>query len=164
MKSLDRQEIADAFDHAVPEAFENMAFMEVRRADDGDAPVPVDTCRWTIVELLTPIKGAVALTCCDALMAEIAETLFMGMDVPDGTDPKSDALGELANTIAGAVLAELSPENESIRLGLPTTGNGKCPADTTDYVYELDDGRRFVVGYAMATASCENGHGQEDCG
>lgn len=142
--------VQNAFDDAVTETFETMAFMEIRRADGDANPEPDGTWHYTAVGLVTPVTGKVVIVCSEDILSEIADTLFGGIDFPPEAEPTADALAEITNIVAGGVLARLAPENVAIKVGLPESGQGEYPHEVVYLTYELDDGRTFLVGYDIS--------------
>lgn len=147
-------DILAALDKAVANAFEQMAFQEVRREPEPLAAEEVHPLGWMEIRLLKPFHARLLLGCPEAMIREIAETAFCGAELPDGVDVCADTLAELTNTIAGTFLSHLEPEDASIQVDLPervapppgghAAGAGDAPS-AVQAVYMLDDGTRFAI-------------------
>ena len=108
---------------AVIETFENMAFMEVVQKDEEtpERETP-DTLKATLL-VHDPFPGELRLIVPKELAAEIGQVIYSTIHDEEIADQVLfDVLAELLNTIAGSVVAEIVPEEQSFRLGIPEIG------------------------------------------
>lgn len=167
-----------ALDKAVSDTFEQMAFMEVCPVtSDPEANMTPDAgmtgtsqdaasidgasgstpeTRWVRIHVGHPMEVDLWLGCPVDVLAEVSETVFCGMEFPEGMDVQGDTLAELANMIAGAFLGGLYPDDSDVTVGLPEIGTtGDAPDGTwmdTQTAqgrvmrrYSFDDGRSVRV-------------------
>jgi hypothetical protein len=81
------------------------------------------------------------------LAATIAEALYNPTDESDIDKLLFDVLAELLNTIAGRIMAEVVPHEDTFRLGLPETGVGsfaESDLPLVQCVFEVE-GDRFSL-------------------
>lgn len=90
--------------------------VKVAQDDSGDV------IRTAIIGLSGSVRGAVALTF-PAKTAHNVVKQFAQTDGPIGDDDINDALGEIANMIAGSAKAKL--EGQQISISLPTVVRGQ---------------------------------------
>jgi hypothetical protein len=120
---------------------ENMAFMEVSADVSESQPLSaVDTMSARLL-VLDPLQAEIQLTLAVSLLRKIVEVVhaFPEDDVVDKILP--DMVGEMLNTVAGRLLNDFLPENQSYRLGLPEVGEGEAnsgegPSKTWNYQIE----------------------------
>jgi hypothetical protein len=106
---------------AVEETFEEMVFLE---ACHVKAPaVPLDEGNLLRASLLVhdPFPGEICLVAPRPLVTGMARALFRSEDecIPDET--LLDLQAELLNSIAGKVMNQMTPEENTFKLGLPET-------------------------------------------
>lgn len=146
------------------DVFEQMAIQEVRR---GLTPPTIGTAQplpWMQIELFVPFAARLLVGCPDALIREIAETAFCGVEIPGDVDVCADARAEIPNTIAGTFLSYVESNDVGIEVGVPERvahpppihpGQGYAPLcdegaalpswACAHALYTLDDGTWFVV-------------------
>lgn len=106
---------------ATQEIFSSMVMLEVspKEARQRTSPTFVKSISG-IVGLAGTVKGNLSIH----LPAEVATTVttaFLGMDVDEVNEDVCDAIGELANMLAGAVKTALDPAGSDIKLSMPST-------------------------------------------
>jgi hypothetical protein len=148
------EEVAAAVDLAMAETFEQIAFRQSRRQGPAPLAEPVADRRCTVVPLVEPWPGWLALLCSTGLTGEITATLFGEAEPappPDREAREKDALAELANTVAGAVLAHLAAADRAIRVGLPEAAPPPPGHPGGVLRYELDDGEEVEVRFSFSS-------------
>ncbi len=118
------EEIADA----TREIFSSMIMLDVtaKEATKRTSPDFVNSITG-MIGLAGTSKGNLLIHL-PAPVATAVTTAFLGMDVESIDDDVCDAVGELANMLAGAVKAALDPSGSDIKLSMPTTvyGDSYC--------------------------------------
>lgn len=89
------------------------------------------------------IKGLLAVHCPAAVAQDITSS-FLGMDVDDLGDDVKDAIGEIANMIAGNLKISYSTININVELAIPTSIVGD-----SFYVSGIADSTRVLVSFRM---------------
>ncbi len=114
------EEIADA----TREIFSSMIMLEVTAKEATKRTSPEFTNSITgMVGLAGTSKGNLLIHL-PAQVATAVTTAFLGMDVDSIDDDVCDAVGELANMLAGAVKTALDPSGSDIKLSMPSTVYG----------------------------------------
>lgn len=134
------------------EVLEGMAFTGACPADAAAADWPAESPVWARVELVAPAVGDMIVVAEQEDMLNLVDAVWGG--VIETTAAAACALmEELANAIAGQVLANLDAQSE-VRLGLPESGLGTLPSESMESVqhaFLLDDGAPMrVVVRALA--------------
>lgn len=111
----------------VAQIMENTAFTEVRRA--AAEPVYSDRVRGVALLVHDPVQGEFRLLMADGLLKKLAALVYGSVMPVIDEQLENDFLAELLNTIAGRLLAELLPPEQSFQLGLPQSQDGApaCP-------------------------------------
>jgi hypothetical protein len=106
---------------AVEETFEEMVFLEVCQVKAPGAPLDEGSLLRVSLLVHDPFPGEMCLVAPRSLVTWMARTLFSSEDecVPDET--LLDLQAELLNSIAGKVMSQMTPEEETFKLGLPET-------------------------------------------
>ncbi len=103
-----------------------------------------------IVGLAGATKGMLAIHMTNAAALAVT-TAFLGMDVEEIDDDVRDAIGELANMLAGSIKSILDPSGSDIKLSMPSAIYGEdysvdclagAEAVTVPFAF---DGLGFVV-------------------
>ncbi|PHR29460.1 MAG: chemotaxis protein CheX [Desulfotalea sp.] len=89
------------------------------------------------------LKGLLAVHCPALVATEITGT-FLGMDVEEIDDDVKDAIGEIANMIAGNLKISFAKTDTKIELAIPTSIVGD-----SFYVSGIADSTRIVVPFRM---------------
>ncbi|MEZ4331080.1 MAG: hypothetical protein R3F35_04980 [Myxococcota bacterium] len=136
----------DALDSAMSETFEGMAFAEVARGVAATASAEPDAQVWACVDVVEPPFGPLVVVVGRAFAARLEETITGAEHGDEGG--RLDALGELANALAGRLARRIDPRGERIVLGLPKVGVGAWSGeDALDWVvYVADDRDPIRIG------------------
>lgn len=89
------------------------------------------------------LKGLLAVHCPTIVATEITST-FLGMDVEEIDDDVKDAIGEIANMVAGNLKISFANVDVNVELAIPTTIVGD-----SFYVSGIADATRVVVPFKM---------------
>ena len=89
------------------------------------------------------IKGILRIHCPDRVAMAITGSL-LGMDVDQIDDDVRDAIGEIANMVAGGLKVNLARHNRNIEMSIPTAIGGKSYT-----VHSLASAERITVPFAM---------------
>lgn len=89
------------------------------------------------------IKGLLAVHCPSFVATNITSG-FLGMDVEEIDDDVKDAIGEIANMVAGNLKISYASINVNIELAIPTSIVGE-----SFYVSGIADATRLVVPFRM---------------
>jgi len=139
--------LADIIAESTKEIFSSMVMMEVTEG----APKANIVTRLTnsisgTVGLGGSYKGMIAIHIPEPVALAIT-TNFLGLEVESIDDDVQDAVGELANMLAGNVKAALSEGGSDIKLSLPSTVFGD------EYTFQcMDDGDIVIMPF-----NCEQG-------
>lgn len=90
------------------------------------------------------IRGLLAIHC-PASVAKAITGTFLGMDVDDLNDDVKDAIGEIANMVAGNLKISYGKININVELALPTSIIGE-----SFHVCGIADATRVIVPLKMA--------------
>ncbi len=111
------QEIVDG----VRDIFSTMLMMEVVNEDVVyDAPVEIASNITSMIGLGDTIKGVLAVHC-PRIVATSITGGFLGMEVEELDDDVRDAIGEIANMIAGNLKVSYARVGSNIELAIPTS-------------------------------------------
>ena len=129
------------------EIFSSMVMMEVTEGEPRQKVVTHLTHSISgTVGLGGSYKGMIAIHIPEPVALAIT-TNFLGLEVGEIDDDVQDAVGELANMLAGNVKAALSEGGSDIKLSLPSTVFGE------EYTFQcMDDGDVFLIPF-----TCEEG-------
>ncbi len=107
---------------AVIETLESMAFVEVLQVDKV-TPYDEHLVRLRVEILVNaPFPGEIRLVLPKSLAFIFAQNMY-SLDEQDVTDDIiSDVLGEIVNIIAGRLMADILPADQTFQLGLPLIG------------------------------------------
>ncbi len=113
-------DLAAKITSATTEIFSTMLMMEVA----PEAPLNGDDKSTTsnlsgIIGLSGLFKGMLAIHTSDTIAKTITSN-FLGMDVDEVDDDVKDAIGELANMLAGSIKMALSDNGKDIKLSVPS--------------------------------------------
>ena len=126
---LERETVKQILAEVVAETFEGMAFLEVLPGEAAGEEAEQREWLWARVGVHTPHRGIITIACPHVLATEITHTMYGELDPKAMKQAVVDALGEFANTIAGALIGRLSCDRKLMSLGLPEHGKG-MPADS----------------------------------
>lgn len=115
--------LKDALIDSAKEVFETMVFMALAESD------PVDLSGVTLLGSITfkgDMEGCLGI-CCDEACARTIAANMLGLD-PDegiGEEDVSDAMGEIANMVMGALKARIQDEVGTIEVSIPSVVQGR---------------------------------------
>lgn len=89
------------------------------------------------------IRGLLAVHCPGSVAKAITGS-FLGMDVADLNDDVMDAIGEIANMVAGNIKVSCAKININVELAIPTTIVGE-----SFHVSGIADADRIIVPFKM---------------
>lgn len=115
-------DLLDLLVDATAETIENMAFMEVVGADKT-TPYDEHLVRLRLEILINkPFAGEMRLILPMDLAIQFTKNMYNLTEEEITEDLMKDVLGELINIIAGRLMADLIPEDQTFELGLPLIG------------------------------------------
>lgn len=118
-------ELAQFLADATMEVFASMVFIEISaEASPDGAPESVKPELSSLIGLAGDIKGFLAVHC-PAPVALAITSSMLGMEVTDLNEDVKDAIGEIANMVAGGLKISLANDQKKIELAIPTTVIGK---------------------------------------
>ena len=104
------------------DVFASMVFIDIRpESDDSGEP---DADMTSMIGLAGDLKGILAVKC-PALVAQEVTGAMLGMEVDELGEDVKDAIGEIANMVAGGLKASLTDCGRKVELAIPTTAIGK---------------------------------------
>lgn len=107
------------------EIFATMIFMDISTEDSMTAEAEVLFSNVSaMIGLSGDLTAMLSVHCSGHIGMELAGAM-LGMEFEEIDDDVKDALGEIANMIAGGVKERLSSENINLQLAIPTTISGK---------------------------------------
>jgi CheY-specific phosphatase CheX len=107
---------------AISETIETMAFMEVNKAD-SITPYDEHLARLRVEILVNaPFPGEMRLVLPKTLAILFAQNMFSLEEQEVTEETVEDVLGEIINIIAGRLMADILPEDQTFQLGLPLIG------------------------------------------
>ncbi len=110
---------------ATREVFSTMIFMDVKSLEPLDAKGgPLDSHISSMLGLGGGIRGMLAVHCPEGVAKGITGG-FLGMEVEELDEDVKDAIGEVANMVAGNLKVFFSDNGVDISLAIPTSIIGK---------------------------------------
>ena len=110
---------------ATLEVFASMIFIDIEPQAASDEPVSEFAPNITsLIGLAGDMKGILAIHCPEKVALEITSSM-LGMDVDDLGEDAKDAIGEIANMVAGGLKESLATAEKNIEIAIPTTVVGK---------------------------------------
>ncbi len=110
---------------ATLEVFASMIFIDiVPESPSADPASEIDPNLSSLIGLAGDLKGILAVHCSAAVAMGITQAM-LGLEVKELGEEVKDAIGEIANMIAGGLKAALAAEGKKIELAIPTTVIGK---------------------------------------
>lgn len=107
------------------EVFESMVFVEITPGKgQTKTDLSFDTGLTSIIGLAGDIRGMITFHC-SAEAAKGITGAMLGMEVAELDDDVKDAMGEIANMVAGGVKVSMAEIGKDIELAIPTTAIGK---------------------------------------
>lgn len=116
---------ADEIAAATREIFSSMIMLEVtaKEATRRTEPEFIHSISG-MIGLAGSTKGNLAIHLTEPAAVAVT-TAFLGMDVSGIDEDVCDAIGELANMLAGAIKTALDPSGSEIKLSMPSTVYGE---------------------------------------
>lgn len=106
---------------ATLEVFASMIFIDIEAEGASNEPVTAFAANITsLIGLAGDIKGLLAIHCPGGLALAITSSM-LGMEVTELAEDAKDAIGEIANMVAGGLKVAMAGEGKIIELALPTT-------------------------------------------
>ncbi len=136
---------------ATKEIFETMIMLDITPGDPLDKNVTKFSCSVSgVIGLAGTCKGMLAIHTPDAVAKSITSN-FLGIEVAEVDDDVTDAIGELANMLAGNIKMVLDEAGKDVTLSIPSCIHGEeysmdCVADA-DWVvvpFKVDSGEFLV--------------------
>ncbi len=117
--------VGQAIIDGTKEIFSTMLMLELEVMDviegrGGDIPANITS----MIGLGKDIRGMLAVHCPADVAMDITGT-FLGMDVEEIDEDVKDAIGEIANMVAGSLKISFADDGKDIELAIPTTIIGK---------------------------------------
>jgi chemotaxis protein CheX len=110
---------------ATLEVFASMIFIDITPEAPSDEPISVlEPNLSSLIGLAGDLKGILAVHCPSAVALGITSAM-LGMEVTELGEDAKDAIGEIANMVAGGLKVALAPTGKKIELAIPTTVIGK---------------------------------------
>ena len=122
---LSDEQMAGYITSATKEVFTTMVMMDPASGDPLKAPVHHFECSVSgIVGFAGLYSGTISLHCPMSLALEITGSM-LGIDCSEAGDDLDDAIGEVANMLAGSVKQVLSKGGMDVKLSIPTIITGE---------------------------------------
>jgi len=111
---------------ATLEVFASMIFIDITPEAPTEEPISILAPNLSsLIGLAGDLKGILAIHC-PAEVAMGVTTAMLGMEVTELGEDVKDAIGEIANMVAGGLKEALAPDGKKIELAIPTTVIGKA--------------------------------------
>lgn len=106
---------------ATLEVFASMIFIDIKPEAPTDAPVSTfDPNLSSLIGLAGDLRGLLAVHCPSTVALAISSAM-LGMEVNELDDDVKDAIGEIANMVAGGLKVALTADGKKIELAIPST-------------------------------------------
>lgn len=110
---------------ATMEVFASMVFIEITAESSQTAmETPIAANLSSLIGLAGDLKGLLAIHC-PAEVALGVTSSMLGLEVTELGEDAKDAIGEIANMVAGGLKIALAGQDKKIELAIPTTVIGK---------------------------------------
>lgn len=133
-------------EQTVHEIFSNMVMLDITTLAEAPAPMSGDMLTG-MIGLAGDLQGSILVHLPTAVAIAITSA-FLGLELDAVDDDVKDAVGEMANMVAGGVKYLLPPDKQDVALAIPSVVYGKgysCEAtgrfETTSVQFELESGR-----------------------
>lgn len=105
--------------------FASMIFIDITpEAPSKREPVAIASNLCSLIGLAGDLKGILAIQCPGQVAMGITGAM-LGMEVTELDEDAKDAIGEIANMVAGGLKEALAASGRKIELAIPTTVIGK---------------------------------------
>lgn len=135
------QNLDDLVRQSIAVTFETMAFMEVLPRSEDTAQEAADSCMSARLLVLDPLQAEMILTLPFQLLRNIIDVVHAFPEEDVVEQIQTDMLGELLNTIAGRLLNDFIPGDQSYRLGLPEVSKEQpvfCDGPSKTWEYDIE--------------------------
>ena len=144
-------EFAKKIEFSTEEIFSTMIFMEVTPGKALTAGGQVISCHVSaMIGLTGDFTGMLSIHCPEPVGLAIAGAM-LGMDLEEIDADVKDALGEIANMLAGSIKAAFATENIALEIAIPTAVSGKSytissptGSDRVIIPFDIEQGRFYV--------------------
>lgn len=114
-------EIEQSLINATLEVFASMIFIDITpEIPSGNEAAVIESNLSSLIGLAGDLKGLLAIQCPGEVAMGITGAM-LGMEVTELGEDAKDAIGEIANMVAGGLKAALAPSGKKIELAIPTT-------------------------------------------
>ena len=120
-----------------------MLMVELEAGDGVEGKAEIKSNITSMIGLGGGLKGLLAVHCPSSVAKKITSG-FLGMDVEEIDDDVKDAIGEIANMVAGNLKISFAAIDVNIELAIPTSIVGD-----SFYVSGIADSTRIVVPFLM---------------
>lgn len=111
---------------ATLEVFASMIFIDIAAEPSTPEPPPdIEQNLSSLIGFAGDLKGLLGIHCPSTVALGITSAM-LGMEVSELDDDVKDAIGEIANMVAGGLKVALVPHDKKIELAIPTTVIGKA--------------------------------------
>ncbi|MFT5726633.1 MAG: chemotaxis protein CheX [Desulforhopalus sp.] len=125
------------------DVFSTMLMVELEAGDVVEGKAEIKSNITSMIGLGGGLKGLLAVHCPSSVAKKITSG-FLGMDVEEIDDDVKDAIGEIANMVAGNLKISFAAIDVNIELAIPTSIVGD-----SFYVSGIADSTRIVVPFLM---------------
>jgi hypothetical protein len=125
------------------EALGTLLGVELDGIDPNAAAIPEvsqERPYWAKLDLIAPVQGEIIIETPAAYARNVTMALFDADGEVESDEAICDSLAEILNTIAGRVMAKVTPPLMEYQIGLPQTGIGHCPRDEAAIVQRFNAG------------------------
>ncbi|PIE59725.1 MAG: hypothetical protein CSA32_02750 [Desulfobulbus propionicus] len=134
--------------NATCEVFAAMVFLDIEPgALQVGQNVTIDAALSSMIGLTGDIRGMVSVHCSDTAAKGITGSM-LGMEVESLGEDVKDAIGEIANMVAGGLKDYFAAQNLAIQLAIPTTVIGQSLR-----ISGLPGGTRVMVPFSLADST-----------
>ncbi len=119
--------LRDSLLDSAKEVFETMAFMALEEVrEDQEAPGLEDATLLGTITFTGRMEGCLGICCGTRCAATIgANMLGLDPDEPMSDDDTSDAIGEIANMVMGALKSRIQDEVGNVEVSIPSVVRGR---------------------------------------
>lgn len=125
------------------DVFSTMLMVELEADNVVEGKTEIKSNITSMIGLGGGLKGLLAVHCPSSVAKKITSG-FLGMDVEEIDDDVKDAIGEIANMVAGNLKISFAAIDVNIELAIPTSIVGD-----SFYVSGIADSTRIVVPFLM---------------
>lgn len=137
-------DIAGEIFKGTQDVFSTMLSVELEREDFTDIYSDIQSNMTSMIGLGGGIRGVLAIHC-PAAIAKAITGSFLGMEVEDLDDDVKDAIGEIANMVAGNLKVSYAAIGLNVELAIPTSIVGE-----SFRISGIAEAKRIIVPLKMA--------------